>query len=242
MAYMPNVIAAATPDAAVNVTVPKMPSGSKGFVRASFCNHEGDQCRKRGDQTGDGLGAGPAPMRRLDEAKCESAKGECSEYLSFDVDGTPGRAPAVCDLNKRHRRSHQRDRHDDQEHGAPTVLPDDEAAERRADQPRKGVAARPDPDRLGAFSRVRIGIRQDRKRCRHRERGTQSAQCAAADQHEIVGCEPAHQRPGRKQPDAGDEQAAATVGVAKSSTSQQETCIGEIVGIDNPLQPTHARA
>jgi hypothetical protein len=93
----------------------------------------------------------------------------------------------------------------------------------------------------------RVQSRPDRhptgsQRCRHRERGTQSAQCAAADQHEIVGCEPAHQRPGRKQPDAGDEQAAATVGVAKSSTSQQETCIGEIVGIDNPLQPAHARA
>ena len=77
---------------------------------------------------------------------------------------------------------------------------------------------------------------QQRERGRRQQRGADALYGADRDEHAGGGREPAGQRGGREQAEAGEEHAAAAEQVARPAAEEQEAAEGERVGVHHPLE------
>ena len=109
----------------------------------------------------------------------------------------------------------------------PTIRPIARAADRDR---------RPDAERLRALRALLERRRDDRERGRRDERGAETLERAAADQHPRGLREAVEQRRDREDDEAEEEEPLAPEQVARAAAEQQEAAEDERVRVDDPLE------
>ena len=124
----------------------------------------------------------------------------------------------------------------DEEDPRPGEEVDEDAAEQQPDRAATDRDRSPDTHRLRPLGPFGEGCRDDRERGGRDQRGAEALQPARDDKELRRGRQPADQRTGGEDDDAGEEDALAAHEVARAAAQQKESPEDERVRVHDPLQ------
>ena len=183
-----------------------------------------------------------AERRPFEQAEYDGAQAKDGEPGAAPVDpGGPGRIAALIHEPDRQDGDDDRERHVQEEHGAPADVFDQPAAGDRADRRRDRAESRPGPDRPPALGIVERGT-DDREAARNEEGGAEPLERAADDQRRCGGGQAAEDRRRREEGEAGEEHPPAPELVTQRAADQNQPAQEQRVGFDDPLHLGDRRA
>src|SRR6476646_11333647 len=174
-------------------------------------------------------------MRAFDRGKGKSSQPDEGKNLAGQVEPAAFGFRAFVDSMRRKQQRRCTEGQAHIEDAAPTNAINEPATYCRTDDKSETITAGPNAQRVDTLFAVRVGQREQHQRHWQRKRRTYSADDTSTDQGYGVGRKRADQSPAREQHDTEQENAAATIKVSECPTGKQQTGVGQVVRIHDPL-------